>query len=61
MPRKECVLYDRACTDCGECNYCDLNPFKQCDNCGKCIDSDKEYEEVKIDAVLIDSPHPPSN
>lgn len=49
---KECVLYDRACIGCGECDYCDLNPMKLCDNCGRCIDSGKEYEEIKIDGVM---------
>ena len=28
---KKCVLY------CGECNRCDLDPGKICDNCGKCL------------------------
>ncbi|MCI5892575.1 MAG: hypothetical protein MRZ66_04135 [Clostridiales bacterium] len=49
---KECVLYDRICNGCGECDYCDLNPVKLCDNCGKCIDSGKEYEEIKIDGII---------
>lgn len=31
---------------------CDLNPDKVCDNCGKCIESDKEYEIIKIDEVI---------
>lgn len=48
---KECVLYDRECIDCGECNVCDLNPLKICDNCGKCIDSDFEYNAVKISSI----------
>lgn len=52
---KECVLYDRICNGCGECNYCDLNPMKLCDNCGKCIDSGKEYEEIKIDSVITNA------
>ena len=37
MNDKKCVLYDRACIECGECNVCDLDPGKICDNCGKCI------------------------
>lgn len=37
MAEKRCVLYDRECIECGECNLCDLDPTKVCDNCGKCI------------------------
>lgn len=29
---KQCVLYDRECIDCGECQRCDLDPDKICDN-----------------------------
>ncbi len=49
---KECVLYDRECNNCGECDTCDLNPLKICDNCGKCIDSDTEYNAVKITSII---------
>ena len=54
MP-KMCVLEaNKICNDCGECNYCDLNPFKKCTNCGRCIDEpDKEYREIKIDKVIL--------
>lgn len=54
MP-KMCVLEDnKICNDCGECNYCDLNPFKKCTNCGRCIDEpDKKYREIKIDKVIM--------
>lgn len=49
---KKCVLDEnKICNDCGECNYCDLNPFKICDNCGKCISSNDEYREIKIDKI----------
>ena len=50
---KQCVLYDRICNDCGECDYCDLNPLKKCDNCGKCIDSGREFNEIRIDSVIL--------
>ncbi len=56
MP-KQCVLYDRICNDCGECDYCDLNPVKLCDNCGKCLDLEKEYREIKIDGVILPHEH----
>ena len=25
---EECVLYDRKCIGCGECELCDLDPLK---------------------------------
>ena len=52
--KKECVLYDRECVDCGECMRCDLNPLKICDNCGKCIDMESDYNAVKIDKIVLD-------
>ncbi len=51
---KMCVLDDeKICNACGECEYCDLNPFEKCTNCGRCIDSDEEYLEIKIDDVIL--------
>ena len=40
---RPCVLYEDRdhCIDCGECEMCDLDPTKKCDNCGKCLE---EYE-----------------
>ena len=46
---KECVLYDRICNDCGECFIRQFNPLKMCDNCGKCLETGKDYREIKID------------
>ncbi len=51
---KQCVLYDRACSGCGECDICDLDNTKICDSCGKCIMGDREYNEIKIDKIIID-------
>lgn len=51
---KQCVLYDRVCTGCGECDVCDLDENKICDSCGKCIMGDREYNEIKIDKIIID-------
>lgn len=51
---KKCILDDeKICDECGECDFCDLNPFKRCDNCGKCIDDGEEYRELKIDDIVI--------
>lgn len=46
----KCVLYDRDCIGCGECEFCDLNPLKICDNCGKCLHMD-DYATIKIDGI----------
>ena len=47
---KKCVLYDRPCEDCGECEFCDLDPLKICDNCGQCLNID-DFATIKIDGV----------
>ena len=39
---KMCVLYDRECIDCGECDQCELDPTKRCNNCMKCVSGDAE-------------------
>lgn len=46
----KCVLYDRDCIGCLECETCDLDPNKVCDNCGKCIQT-QEYAAIKIDKI----------
>lgn len=45
-----CELYDRVCIGCGECDRCDLDPKKICDNCGQCLDI-KEFASIKIDGI----------
>lgn len=51
---KQCVLYDRVCNGCGECDICDIDKGKICDNCGKCIMGEKEYNEILIDEIILD-------
>lgn len=51
MKNKECILYDRLCIDCGECDMCELDPAKRCDNCMKCVQGDAEYRAVVIDRI----------
>ncbi len=53
--KKECVLYDRECNHCGECDRCDYNPDKICDNCGLCIDSAEDYNILPIDEIILDA------
>lgn len=54
MNIKTCILYDRICNNCGECNICDLDKNKICDNCGKCIEDDKNYKIIKITKILTE-------
>lgn len=56
--KKECILYDRECIDCGECNMCDLNPKKVCDNCGICIDSGNDYNIMDVDLTTENGDEP---
>lgn len=50
---KDCVLYDRKCVGCMECEICDLDPNKLCDNCGKCLDI-RDDAVIKIDGIIFD-------
>ena len=50
---KKCVLYDRECTNCGECDRCDLDPDKICDNCMKCVKGDTDYRAIAIDGIEL--------
>ena len=45
----KCVLYERECIGCLECEACDLDPNKVCDNCGKCL----EIDGIDIKAINI--------
>lgn len=54
---KKCVLYDRLCNDCGECemdDVCELDPNKKCDNCEKCLELDRNYKIIKITKIITD-------
>lgn len=48
---KACVMYDRDCINCGECEICDLDPNKKCDNCGKCIEDGADYSTVDVELI----------
>lgn len=50
-----CVLEDRSCTECGECDQCELDPKKICDNCCKCIDSDAEFRAIEIEDIILNT------
>ena len=58
---KQCVLYDRECIDCGECDRCDLDPNKICDNCMKCVNGDQQFRSILIDRVIAPQDSPQSS
>ena len=51
--KSQCVLYERECINCGECDSCDLEPLKICDNCGKCLNI-KDDAVIKIDKIITE-------
>ncbi len=51
--QRQCVLYDRVCIGCGECDRCDLDPNKICDNCMKCVKGDSDFKSVLISDILL--------
>ena len=53
---KKCILGLReTCINCGECdNRCELDPSKICDNCFKCLETDKDYIDIPIDEIYMD-------
>ncbi len=55
---KKCILYDRDCIACGECDMCDLDPKKKCDNCGACLEMDDDYKTVDVDLTLEETDDP---
>ncbi|MHB1125490.1 MAG: hypothetical protein ACYC2T_00815 [Bacillota bacterium] len=53
--RVSCMLDERPCTDCGECDPCDLVPDKICDNCCLCLGLEEtDYRAIEIDDILLD-------
>lgn len=51
METQKCVLYDRDCIGCLECEICDLDENKICDNCGKCLDI-RDCATLRIDKIV---------
>lgn len=50
---KTCLLRENEpCIHCGECDLCDLDETKVCDNCCKCLETDAEYNEITVDQIL---------
>ena len=53
-----CVLYDRECIGCGECDRCDLDPEKICDNCMACERADGDFRSILIEEIKMDEDAP---
>ena len=53
----KCILYERECIDCGECDMCELDPTKRCDNRMKCVNNNAEYRAVIVDEVIAPEKH----
>lgn len=53
--QRQCVLYDRVCIGCGECDRCDLDPNKVCNNCMQCVNGTADYRAVSIDGIKLES------
>ncbi|WMJ82003.1 hypothetical protein RBU49_07065 [Clostridium sp. MB40-C1] len=51
---KYCILQlNKPCTNCGDCNKCDLNSSKICNNCGKCLKMEGyDSKAIGIDEIL---------
>lgn len=56
-----CVLMDRVCIGCNECDRCDLDPNKICDNCMKCVNGDAGYRAITIDDIELQSEYEQRN
>ncbi|WP_154673455.1 hypothetical protein [Pseudobacteroides cellulosolvens] len=52
LMEKECLLYDRACIKCYDCEKCDLDSTKRCNNCEKCLEQNEEYRSVKVEDFI---------
>ena len=46
--------YLKDVSEFNECedDFCDLDKSKICDNCGKCLEEDKNYKIIKITKII---------
>ena len=49
---KECVLYGGECKECGECEMCDLDTNKKCNNCGECINETEDFRSINVEEFI---------
>lgn len=52
-PGRECVLREGPCTSCLECLYCDVDPYKECDNCMACVADEADFRAILVDDILL--------
>lgn len=49
--KRPCLLEQaRPCTDCGECDRCDLDKAKLCDNCCRCL-GEADYRAIIVTGI----------
>ena len=49
----QCMLEpENICIECGECDACDLDPNKICDNCCRCL-GDADYRAVEVTEIIM--------
>ncbi len=54
--QKMCILYDdRICNGCGECDRCDLDPNKICDNCMRCMGESVDFRAITISGIKLEN------
>lgn len=52
--QKLCLLVDdKICNGCGECDRCDLDPEKLCDNCMKCMGDAVDFRAITISGIRM--------
>ena len=52
--QKLCLLVDdKICNGCGECDRCDLDPEKLCDNCMKCMGDAADFRAITISGIRM--------
>ncbi|MBQ3485719.1 MAG: hypothetical protein IJA77_09525 [Clostridia bacterium] len=52
--QKLCLLVDdKICNGCGECDRCDLDPEKLCDNCMKCMGDAVDFRAIAISGIRM--------
>ena len=49
--------YIKGNSEFNECedDFCDLDKTKICDNCGKCLEENKNYKIIKITKIINDN------
>lgn len=49
--------YLKNTSEFNECedDLCDIDKTKVCDNCGKCLEGDKNYKVIKITKIITEN------